>query len=174
LGRDVLGASASSDPNRSERLERLTAVLEGLPHDRAELLAAVALLLGRVAYADNDVSAAERERIGEILVEDLGISAAQATSLAELTLERELCVGSDHHIVLRRIRELARPEEIPAFIRILFRLASADDISSSESDEISQVARGLGLSHDDFIAIRSEFREYLAVLKGLSVSEEKS
>jgi uncharacterized tellurite resistance protein B-like protein len=53
-----------------------------------------------------------------------------------------------------------------ALLDCCMAVAAADaDVSIAEDDAVREIASELALSHADFIAARSSYREYLAVLK---------
>ncbi len=158
-------ASRDDDPDYSANLERIEKVLQTLPPERARLLAAFALLLGRVAHSDDVISEGERTRLLKILREDLKLAEDQAAAVAAIALDRAACFDSDDHLVLRRVRELATATERLDLIRALFHLAAVDDISEQESQEIRRIATGLGFGQSEYIALRSEFRDFLKILK---------
>ena len=67
--------------HETETVSEIAAVLPGVPESRARLLAAFAYLLGRVAFADHDVSADERAVMESRLATEAEVSAEQARHL---------------------------------------------------------------------------------------------
>lgn len=157
----------SSQEGGASSLERVERMLDHLPPDRARNLAVMALLLGRVAHADEVVSEEERTRMKDILASDLHLDEEQAAAVTDLALQKDLCLSLDRHLVLQHIRESIPHDERLDLVRSLFRLAAVHDISSQESEEIRLITKGMVLSHGDYIALRSEFRDHLTLLKNL-------
>jgi len=74
--------------------------------------------------------------------------------------------GTENYLVTREFNRLATREEKLALLRCLFAVSASDDsISVMEDNEIRRIADELRLTHEDFIAARSEFRKYLSVLR---------
>ncbi len=66
------------------------------------------------------------------------------------------------------LNELASEEDKEHLIDCLYAVATADStVSVIEDEEIRSVSRALLLSHSQFIAIRSRYKEQLAVIQAL-------
>lgn len=161
------GAVSPPDDSDSTALDHVERILGHLPANKARDLAAMALLLGRVAHADSEVTEEERVRMTGILATDLHLDEEQVVAVTELALQHELCLSMDRHLVLRHIRESLDHAERFDLVRSLFHLAAVDEIDSNESEEIRVITKGLQLTNEDFIALRSEFRDHLSILKNL-------
>ena len=62
----------------------------------------------------------------------------------------------------REFSRIATREEKLALLDCLFAVAAAEDgISTTEDNEIRQIVNELGLSHPDFIAVRSRWKDQL-------------
>lgn len=155
------------DPNHSASIIRIRAALDHLPESQARFLSSFALLLARVAHCDQEISAGERQRIGEMLGRFGGLNEEQADLVVSIAVETTLAHAVEHHIVLREMNEVSTREQKIAVIRALLHLAAEEDISEEESGEIGSVASALLLSRGEFLALRSEFREHLRILKNL-------
>ena len=74
--------------------------------------------------------------------------------------------GTENYLVTREFNRLATREEKLALLRCLFAVSASDDsISVMEDNEIRRIADELRLTHEDFIAVRSEFRDRLSVFR---------
>ena len=63
---------------------------------------------------------------------------------------------------------MATREQKTEILHCLFLVASADDeITSVENEEIRIIAKGMNLSHEEFIAERSAFSDKLSVMRKL-------
>jgi uncharacterized tellurite resistance protein B-like protein len=132
-------------------------------------MAAFAGLLVRVAYADNQVSARERERLPEILVAHAGLTSDEGGVIADVVLAQATALsGIDYSALTGSFNEVAGEEEKKRLIDCLYAIATADDaVSVPEDEEIRKVAHALLLSHSDFIAIRGRYKEQLEVIRAL-------
>ena len=161
-----LGGQAEVNPNASQDMAAVEKVLEGLPAERARYLAALALLLGRIAYADQEISEGEQRRMVRIF-RDLDVDPSLANSLVELALQRTLFNSLEDHIVLRVIKEITQKDQRKEVMRAAFAVASDEDVSAEENEQLRLVAKSMGFSDREFNEIRLEFRDYIAVLRDL-------
>jgi uncharacterized tellurite resistance protein B-like protein len=141
--------------------------LSSLPPREAGYLAGFALLLAEVANVDFNVSAEERARIAEVLRKHSHLDEAQAELVSRLAVERSTRHSVESHLVFRRLNEVANHEQKRDIVRGLLYVAAHDDITEKESEEISFLARALHIDRKEYLELRSEFREHLAVLKGM-------
>jgi uncharacterized tellurite resistance protein B-like protein len=73
--------------------------------------------------------------------------------------------------VTREFNRIATHEQKLALLECLFAVSAADEsISTVEDNEVRQIADELRIEHPEFIAARSAFRDYLAVLKKTPMS----
>jgi len=130
-------------------------------------VATFAFILSRVAQADLQVSEEETRAMERIVVEQGGLPEEQAMIVVQMAKTQSLLFGgTDNYSVTKEYARTARREEKVSLLRCLFAVSAADQtISNLESTVIRQIADELGLEHRDFIAVRSEFREHLAVLR---------
>ena len=74
--------------------------------------------------------------------------------------------GTENFLVTREFDKIADREQKLALLDCLYAVCAADqNVSTVEDNEIRNISIELKLSHDDFIAVRMKYREYLAVLK---------
>jgi len=171
LGALGLAASPNGDgaATASPAVQAVASRLEGLDQERARLVAALALVLARVARADLEASARERALIASILQDHAGLSADQADLATELVTHRtRLFSASEAYLATREFKRIATARELDCILRCLFAVCAADDsIALVEEEEVRQVASELGFSHEQFVAARSAFRDQREVLRGL-------
>jgi len=176
LLRKILGIGQSTPaPTRSARLvEAIRTRLGSLPGARAEFVAAFAGLLVRVAHADLEVSDAERTTLRELIRDHVGLNDAEADAVAAITTEQATgLVGIDYSALTKAFNEHGTVTEKENLIDCLYAVAAAgDSVSVVEDEEVRNVARALGLSHDQVITIRSRYKEQLAVIQALREQRE--
>ncbi len=159
------------DTPQKQEFAPLRETLEALDHlepDRARFLAAFAYLLGRVAQADQQVSAEETQAM-EGLVRDQGaLRQDQAMVVVQLAKTSNLLFGgSANYLVARQFAELATYEERLALMRCLFAVAATDEaISMAEEGEIHRIARELRIEQTDLVSLRLSYRRQLPGLSG--------
>lgn len=157
-----LGLDTPQTPEFAPLRETLDA-LDHLEPDRARVLAAFAYLLGRVAHADQHVSAKETQAM-EGLVRDQGaLSHEQAMVVVQLAKTSNLLFGgSANFLVARQFAKLATYDEKLALMRCLFAVAATDDaISLTEEGEIHRIANELRIEQKDLIALRVSHQRHL-------------
>jgi len=103
----------------------------------------------------------------KVLIEKGHLPEDQAVLIIEISKQQNRLLGHvDNFLVTREFNELASREQKKDLLSCLFALSSSDkSISNVEDAEIRQIAGELLLDHSDFIAARSEFREFLDILK---------
>ncbi|MGE4232309.1 MAG: TerB family tellurite resistance protein [Bacteriovoracia bacterium] len=156
-----------SDPDYSEALEKMKALFSTHEEKTSQFYAAFSFLLARVANTDSNVTDAEKVAIRDILINQCGLSTQLAEAIQSLAVEKTVSNKVENHIIVRKLNEVASRDQKYMVIRSLLMVAKDEDITEQESEQIALIASGLMLSRKEFIQIRSEFREYLRVLKNL-------
>ena len=168
LGLDAPPPAPSADSD-TDTMRRIAAELDALPEERASYLAAFAYILGRVAHADSTFSETETRKMQEI-VQGLGhLPEAQAVLVVEIAKSQvRLFGGTDNFLVTRRFKEITTREQRTELLDCIFAVSAADEsISVIEDGQAGQIAKELGLTHDDFVAARLIYHEHLETLKQL-------
>jgi uncharacterized tellurite resistance protein B-like protein len=165
----VRGGSPEPTEAGSGAVRRIAAELDALPPDQARYLAAFAYLLGRVAHADRQVSAAETARMEELVRESAALSADQATLVVEIAKGQNRLFGHvENFLVTRELREGATVEQRRALLDCLFSVSAAEDgISGEEEAQVRQIASELGFSHPEYVEARAAWSAHRNVLRGL-------
>ena len=150
-------------------MRRIAAGLAALPAPEASALAAFAYLLGRVAFADDEVSAAESARMEQLVVEVGKVPPEQAVLVVEIAKAQNRLFGHvENFQVSRELRELADEPQRRRALDCLFAVSAADDeISGPEESQVRQIASELGFSHGEYVAARAAWAEHRTVLRGL-------
>lgn len=151
----------------TETVRRIVDALDRLEPDRARYLAAFAYTLSRVARADLKISPEETHAMERIVVEHGGIPEDQAIVVVQIAKHQNLLFGStENFLVTREFNRISTQEQKLALLDCLFGVAAAEDlVSMTEDNEIRKIARELGLSHQDFIAVRSRYRDDLSLFR---------
>ena len=160
-------SSAESHAGDTDTVRRIVGELEALDGETARYLAAFAYIIGRVAHADLDISVEETAKMEEI-VHGLGhLPEEQAILVVQIAKsQNRLFGGTENYLVTREFKEIASREQCEELLDCLFAVSAADEsISSAEDNEIRKISKELKLKHDDFIAARLQFKEYLASKK---------
>jgi len=165
-----LGLSGAHDAPESAPLRELVETLDRLEPSRARQLARFAYLLGRVAYADRQVSAEETRAMESLVQQQGGLTADQATVVVGLAKNSNLLFGgtADYQVALE-YAEAASYEEKMSLGRCLFAVASSDQqISMAEETEIHRILNQLRILPEDLTKLRVEHGRYLPGVRGRS------
>ena len=167
LERHPAGDAGPRESPETETVRRIVAALDRLEPDRARHLAVFAYILSRVARADLHISEAETRAMEEIVVREGGLTPEQAILVVQMAKTQAILFGgTENYLVTREFSRLATREEKLALLRCLFAVSASDDsVSVKEDNEIRRISSELRLTHEDFIAVRSEFRDHLSVLR---------
>jgi len=160
----------ASQDSEMESVRHIIARLDALEADEAHFIALFASILSRVAHADLQVSEAERAAIEEIVMKLGHLDEATAALVAEIAKnQNKLLGGVENYLISRVFKDRASPEQKFELMESLFAVAAAEEgISAEENQEILKIAEEIGLSRQDFLAVRASFKEHLNVLKGIS------
>jgi len=165
---DWLGLRAPRDgEGGSDVIRRIARQLEAMEPDAARHLALFAFLLSRVANVDQDITPDET-RAMERLVECFGgVTAAQAALVVEIAKTQHRMFGeTQNFLAAREFRDVASEEQKRDLLHCLFALSAADEsISVAEEETVRNIARELLVGNDEYLAIRSAYRDKRAVLK---------
>ena len=137
--------------------------LDQLEPDRARFLASFAYLLGRVAHADQHVSAEETAAMEALVTEEGQLSRDQAMVVVQLAKTSNLLFGGTaNFLVAREFSSMATYEQKLALMRCLFAVSATDEsISLAEEAEIHRIAKELGILQPDLVALRVSHKRYL-------------
>lgn len=164
LGVQAAGGAGSAE---TEVVGRIARALDGLPPERARVVAAFAYHLGRVAHADHQLTPAERDTIHSLVAVESGLPAEQVELVVDLVVHESLRFrGTEDYAVMREFAEIASDDQKLALVRCLFAVSAADrEVVTSEDNEIRRIAIALKVSHEEFVAARAAVRAHLAVLR---------
>lgn len=113
-------------------------------------------LMAKIAHLDRVVTADEIEGIINIIQESWGLSVEEASFVAEVAVSA-VDVTYDTFRMMRQIATTTSVEERRQVLTTLFAVAASDgDMAQEEVEEIRLIARGLDLTHRDFIDAKLE------------------
>ena len=141
--------------------------LAGADAETVTVVTSMAGLLGIVAYADRNYSAAEEARLRQELARVQGMSDAGTEAICK-TLRANIVAISAVEMprYARALRELGDDELRREVLGALIDLAAADEsISLAETNLLRQITKALGLSQQDYVELQERHRHHLAALK---------
>jgi len=161
--------AAPAAPGDTDTIRRIVKALQSLDPDKARRIAAFAFILSRVANADMEISEEETREMERIVMQWGGLPEDQAVLVVQIARHQNILFGgTDNFIVTREFKNSASLQEKEELLHCLFAVSAADDsISSVEEGAISQIAGELGLSREELVAVRSQYRDKRAVMKDL-------
>ena len=163
-----LGLDRAADAaSETATVRRIVEALERRDPEEARYIARFAYVLGRVAQADHEVSAEETRAMERIVMERGALPEEQAILVVQIAKSQTILFGAtEDYLVTREFARTATREQKLALLDCCFAVSAADrDVSTEEEAAVRQIASELGLEHADFIAARSAYRDYVAVLK---------
>jgi len=151
----------------TETVRRIAARLDALDPQLAKYLAAFAYVLARVAHADLEIDASETQKMQQILQQVGRLPEDQAVLAVEIAKSQaRILGGTENYVVTREFRRVSSPEQRGRLLECLYAVAAADgSISSVEAQEIQSIAEELGFTRDEANALRSRYRDQLAVFQ---------
>ncbi|HEU0138663.1 MAG TPA: TerB family tellurite resistance protein [Bryobacteraceae bacterium] len=171
-----LTSSTQQDSSQADAIRKIARALDQIDQERARYIAAFAYILSRVAHADMNVSPEETAQMERLVMEKSGLPEDQAVMVVQIARHQNLLFGAtEDFLVTREFREIASREERLALLDCLFAVAAAEHhISLAEENEIRRISDQLLLEHRDYIAVKSRYRDHLAVLKPASKRATRS
>jgi hypothetical protein len=74
--------------------------------------------------------------------------------------------ATENFLVTREFGKMATPEQRLDVLRCLFSVSAADESISGDEEHVTrQIARELLIEHEDYIKVRTDFRQYLSFLR---------
>lgn len=168
FGRWLRGEEPTPSSGADALRSSITQHLPGADAETISVVTSMAGLLGAVAYADRDYSAAEEARVREELQRVNGMSGAGIDAICSV-LRQHIVEISTVQIprYARTLVELADAELRREVLSALIDLAAADSsISLAETNLLRQITKSLGLSQDDYVELQARHRQHLDSLKG--------
>lgn len=157
----------SAGAPETDTVRKIVDSLEHMEVDKARYLAAFAYILSRVARADLKVSPEEARVIEQNVREHGGLTEDQAILVSQIARHQQLLFGAtEDFLVTREFYRISTREQKLQLLDCLYAVAAAEArVSTVEDNEIRKVASELGLDHSEIIAVRSRYRDQLAVLR---------
>jgi uncharacterized tellurite resistance protein B-like protein len=122
-----------------------------IPEDELRKLSLVGGLMAKVAYVDREVTEDEFKGMAQAIETHWGVSSQLAAFVAEVAVSAAE-ETFDSFRMTRELMECTSEDERRKFLDVMFAVASSDgQISYDETEEIRKIARGINLTHKDFI-----------------------
>jgi len=152
----------------TESVRHIIQSLDALAPTQAHYIALFASILSRVAHADLTIAPEESQAIEKIVQELGGLTASQAVLVTEIAKQQNRLLGGvENYLLTREFAKVASQAQRLQLLESLFAVAAAEaGISAEENQEINKIAEEIGLTRQDFLAVRASFKEHLNVLKG--------
>jgi len=166
-----LGLEKEEEPEsvskETDTVRKITKALDQMDPQQSRYIAVFAYTLGRVAHADLEISEEEIREMERSVMQLGQLPEEQAIIVVQIVKTQNLLFGgTENYLVTREFNKIATRKQKLALLHCLFAVSSTDEnISSKEDREIRQITAELKLKHKDFIAVRSEYRHHLSVLK---------
>ena len=167
LGIDVTPDDRPDVVPETETVRKIIDSLDRLEPERSRYIAAFAYVLSRVAGADLEISSEETAAMERIVMERGELPEEQAIVVVQMAKTQNLLFGgTENFLVTREFSKIASRKQKIALLHCLFAVSAVDEsIVSAEDTEIRKVASEIGLSHADFIEVKTQYRDHLEVLK---------
>jgi uncharacterized tellurite resistance protein B-like protein len=131
----------------------------GLSDEELRKLSLVGGLMAKIAQLDRQVTEAEFDDMVAIFQDIWGVSKEVATFVVEVAVSA-VDATYDTFRMMRELATGATLEERRHVVELLFAISAADgDMSIDEIEEIRVIARGLNLTHKDFIDAKLKILE---------------
>jgi uncharacterized tellurite resistance protein B-like protein len=164
LGLDKREPAPSAE---TETVRKIARELDRMEPEQARYVAGFAYILSRAARADLKVSEHETRAMERIIQEHASLPEEQAVMVVQMAKHQNLLFGAtEDFLVTREFNRIATSEQKMGLLDCLFAVAAAEhSVSVMEENEIRRIADQLQIEHPDYIAVRSRYREHLAVLR---------
>jgi uncharacterized tellurite resistance protein B-like protein len=167
FGRWNKSATREIAPGAEQLLEVVRRELPDADETTAAVVAAIAGLLGAVAYADRSLSAEEDRRIRRELARVHGMTEGGIQVICRVLEEHIIEVSTvQTPRYCRVLLELGDRELRLEVLEVMLEIAAADGIIGNvETNVLRQVTTALGLTQEDYNALQEKHRARLSVLK---------
>lgn len=162
-------AEVQTGSGDTETVRRIVSKLEAMEPSEARYIAAFAYILGRVANADQEISAEETSAMEGAVERFGGLKEGEAVLVVQIAKsQNRLLGGTENFLVTREFSEIATADQKVHLLDCLFAISAADDsISAVEESQIRQIASELGFSHREYVEARAKYSDKREVLRGL-------
>lgn len=168
FGRWLKGEGPSEELSGGDALRAsIEQELAGADAETVTVVTSMAGLLGIVAYADRDYSAAEEVRVREELARVQGMTDAGIEAICKILRAHIVHISAvQMPRYARALRELGDVELRREVLGALIDLAAVDEsISLAETNLLRQITNALGLSQQDYVELQERHRHHLEALK---------
>jgi uncharacterized tellurite resistance protein B-like protein len=160
--------TAAAPPGGTSLMEVVRSNMAATDDETARIVAAIAGLLGTVAYADRHYSPVEEEHIRHELGRVQGLTAAGVDAICRVLRQDIVAISTvEAPVYARELLELAHRDLRLQVLGTLVDLAAADDeLTIVETNVLRLTATALGLTQADYNTCQAQHRDKLKVLQG--------
>jgi uncharacterized tellurite resistance protein B-like protein len=164
---DWLGLSKRPAGGERDAVHRIVQELDAMEPRAARHLALFAFLLSRVARVDQEVTEEETRAMEQVVEVYGGVSAAQAALVVAIAKAQHQLFGETwNFLAAREFRDVATEDQKRDLLHCLFAVSAADEtISIEEEETVRNISREILLTNDEYLAIRSAYRDKRAALR---------
>jgi uncharacterized tellurite resistance protein B-like protein len=147
---DFIGSLGSDDAAKT-LVHHVSTSLDALPPDTARYVATFAFVLGRVAHADRNFSAAETRAMTDLVQVSANLTGAQAALVVEIAKGQHRIFGDqDASRLTKQFRKLIRTDELHQLMHGVLAVAAADhQLTETEVKIVQEIGRDLGMPKDE-------------------------
>ncbi len=147
--------------DQNSAFAKILEALESHPKEEAEYIAALAMMLGNIAYADMEISVNEQEFMHKILRKELDLGEDQAQLVCDIAVQEPVWTGIEISKVWELLNSYCNKEEKRKFMHMAFQIAAFDGINPEESQSLELLSRALGFQRPEYIDFKLEYKEHM-------------
>jgi uncharacterized tellurite resistance protein B-like protein len=162
-----LGLGKRAGEDQGDAVHRIVKELEAMEPRAARHLALFAFLLSRVANVDQEITAEETHAMERVVEAFGGVSPSQAALVVAIAKAQNRLFGETwNFLAAREFRDVATEDQKRDLLHCLFAVSAADEtITIAEEETVRSISRELLLTNDEYLAIRSAYRDKRAALR---------
>jgi len=128
-----------------------------LPEDRVYLACLFGVLLGAVAFTDENFSAEEKNALREVLQAHYSFSGQELGIILDV-LQEQAARGFDFYEVVTEFNRLVSYPERMKLMDCFFEISAADgDLGYEEVEEIRRITKAMRIPHKEFIDCKMKY-----------------
>lgn len=163
----LFGIDTTAKQDFGRLFDRIGELTVGYNESELKEVTATAGILGRVAYADTQITDDELKQIKTILQNESRLSSEVVNVVSSLIQDQKIeLLTLEEHFYTRLANEVMTKEKKVALLKSMFKIAAADGTICLEEEKIIYItATSLKISKQELIELKRSFKEYLSVFK---------